>query len=33
MSIMQIAYWLMLGVGVGLVIGFVMAWLTIARAD
>jgi hypothetical protein len=33
MSITQIAYWLMLGVGVGLVIGFLTAWLTVARAD
>ena len=33
MSITQIAHWLMLGVGVGLAIGFLVAWLTVARAE
>ncbi len=33
MSITQIAHWLMLGVGVGILIGYLMAWLTVARAD
>ena len=33
MSATQVAHWIMLGVGVGLVIGYLMAWLTVARAD